>query len=229
MPLIDFSHVHHDGMIVGGDLRQPCFRQRPTGHSHDGPPILVTEFELASHAGTHVDAPRHFDPQGRAIDDLPLEAFCGPAVLSRVTRTAGQPITCADIENGGPAPAADDMLLIKTGWGRHYSAGDEAAYRDYPHLDEEAAAWMVSSRIKLLAMDTMSPDLPASRRPAGYALPVHRILLGSGVLIAENLNLEMAGPGRYEVFAFPLSIASGDGGPARIVGRAIGGRPGGGP
>lgn len=221
MTLIDFSHVYRDGMIVGGDLRKPHFRQRQASHAPGGVPILLTEFELASHAGTHVDAPRHFDPHGPAMDDLPLEAFSGPAVLSQVHRAAGQPITQGDIVAGGPKPSPGDMLLIRTGWGRHYAADDEQAYRDYPHVDEEAAEWMVRSGIKLLATDTMSPDLPASRRPPGFSFPVHRRLLGSGVLIAENLNLELANPGHYEVFAFPLCITSGDGGPARIVGRPL--------
>ncbi|HEY1921086.1 MAG TPA: cyclase family protein [Streptosporangiaceae bacterium] len=219
--LVDFSHVHRDGMIVGGDLRPPVFRQRQTGHAVAGVAILVTEFELASHVGTHVDAPRHFDPAGPAIDELPLEAFCGPAVLSQVTNDPGEPITRADIEQGGPAPEPGDIVIVKTGWGRHYAAATEELYRDYPHLDEQAAHWLVSTGVKLLATDTMSPDLPACRRPAGYTLPVHHILLGAGVLIAENLNLERAEPGRYEVFAFPLAIVSGDGAPARIVGRRL--------
>lgn len=221
MPFIDLSHVNRDGMIVGGDLQPPVFRQRPTGHGGSGPAILVTEFESASHVGTHVDAPRHFDPHGPAMDDLPLDAFCGPAVLSTVTKGAGEPIAQADIEAGGPTLRPGDILIVKTGWGRHYVAGDQEAYGDYPYLDERAAEWLVRSQVKLLGMDTMSPDLPARRRPAGYLLPVHRALLGSGVLIAENLNLELAKPGRYEVFAFPLCIAAGDGGPARVVGRVI--------
>jgi arylformamidase len=221
LTLIDFSHVCQNDMIVGGDLRKPHFQQRLASHAPGGLPILLTEFELASHAGTHVDAPRHFDPHGPAIGDLPLEAFSGPAVLSQVTKAAGQPIVRADILAGGPQPSTGDMLLIRTGWGRYYAANDEQAYRDYPYVDQEAAEWIVQAGIKLLATDTMSPDLPASRRPPGFSFPVHRMLLGSGILIAENLNLELASPGRYEVFAFPLSITSGDGGPARIVGRPL--------
>jgi kynurenine formamidase len=219
--LVDFSHVYRDGMLVGGDLRPPVFRQAPAGHAPPGVTILITKFELASHAGTHVDAPRHFDPAGRALDELPLEAFCGPAVVSLVTRAAGEPVTRADIEAGGPPPEPGDMVIIRTGWGRHYAASDAEAYRDHPYLDEQAATWMAALGVKLLGMDTMSPELPGPRRPPGYPLPVHQILLGAEVLIAENLNLEQAEPGRYEVFAFPLSIISGDGAPARIVGRRL--------
>jgi kynurenine formamidase len=220
--LMDFSHPLRNGTIVGGDLGRPRFRQRATGHAGTELSILVTEFESASHAGTHVDAPRHFFPQAAGIDELPLEAFWGKATLVSVTKEPGEPITIDDILAGGPPAESGDILLIRTGWGRHYISGDTRAYKDHPYLAEPAAEWVVRSGLKMLATDTMSPDLPAPRRPAGgYPLPVHQLLLKSGVLIAENLNLEQAQPGRYEVFAFPLALAHGDGGPARIVGRPV--------
>ena len=39
---------------------------------------------MSVHAGTHVDAPFHFVPDGGAIDSLPLEIFCGPALVHAV-------------------------------------------------------------------------------------------------------------------------------------------------
>ena len=39
---------------------------------------------MSAHAGTHLDAPFHFVPNGATIDTLPLELFMGPAVVYAV-------------------------------------------------------------------------------------------------------------------------------------------------
>ena len=50
------------------------------------------------HAGTHVDAPFHFVPDGITIESLPLETFIGPARVCAVD--AGTHITAADVAKG---------------------------------------------------------------------------------------------------------------------------------
>ena len=47
--------------------------------------------------------------------------------------------------------------------------------------------------------------------------PVHRTLLGAGVVIVEGLDLSAAAPGPYQLVCLPLRIAGGDGAPARAV------------
>ena len=39
------------------------------------PPWRVTALHLGSHSGTHIDAPSHFLPDGKTIDQYPLERF----------------------------------------------------------------------------------------------------------------------------------------------------------
>ena len=53
--------------------------------------------------------------------------------------------------------------------------------------------------------------------PASGDYPVHRILLGAGVLIVEGLELSHVSPGEYQLVCLPLRIAGGDGAPARAV------------
>jgi kynurenine formamidase len=40
----------------------------------------VSAFGMGTHTGTHVDAPGHVEPDGRMLDDCPLERFEGEAV-----------------------------------------------------------------------------------------------------------------------------------------------------
>jgi arylformamidase len=53
--------------------------------SQDG--LQLSRISLGCHAGTHVDAPRHFLLNGGTVDELPIDRFFGPGV--RVTIQPG--------------------------------------------------------------------------------------------------------------------------------------------
>ena len=59
-------------------------------------------------------------------------------------------------------------------------------------------------------------------RPHGFDWPVHHVLLGHGVLIAEHLtNLRPLAGRRIEAMFLALAIEGSDGGPARVIARAL--------
>ena len=68
-------------------------------------------------------------------------------------------------------------------------------------------------------MDVTTPDLPGTHRPEGFGFPVHRALLGNGVLIIENLGakLELFAGRRVEVIAMPLPIKDSDASPISVL------------
>jgi arylformamidase len=70
--------------------------------------------------------------------------------------------------------------------------------------------------VRLVGTDTLSIE-PAGSGVPEDAYPVHRILLGAGVVIVEGLDLSGAPAGSYELVCLPLRIAGGDGAPARAV------------
>ena len=74
------------------DLSQPVAHDGPGWPDHDAPRIRREErrpiegvntqaIAMNVHTGTHVDAPFHFDEAGATIDQMPLEAFAGPALF----------------------------------------------------------------------------------------------------------------------------------------------------
>lgn len=185
-----------------------------------GAGVNVQRYAAPTHVGTHVDAPRHFVPGGATIDALPLDRFAGPGVVVDVARDGPEELDAAEVEG---APGADDVrpgdtVLFRTGWGGKYG---DPGYHEYPWLAGEVADWLLEREVTLVGVDTLSPDRPRALRPEGWdAYPVHRKLLGEGVLIAEHLYLENLDPGeRVEVFCFPVKLRGGDGAPARIVAR----------
>jgi len=76
--------------------------------------------------------------------------------------------------------------------------------------------------VKLVAVDTPTPDLPIARRPPDFIWPVHRTLLRHGILIAEQLaNLRALAGRRVEFIFGPLPIVGSDGSPSRVLARPV--------
>jgi len=184
---------------------------------HEDRGVNVTCLSAAVHAGTHVDAPCHFIPGGLSIDELDLTRVSGLAVCWDVRRGADEAITASDLEACRPRAEAGDVVFVHTGWDVHF-AGDHDAYHHHPYLSVEAADWLLQRRVKMICLDIATPDMPEAVRPAAFDWPVHRLLLGAGVLIAEHLaHLELVAGRRFRALALPIPIVGSDGAPARIV------------
>lgn len=171
----------------------------PVTRMEDGDVAAVSRLALGTHTGTHVDPPAHFVPGGATVDELPLDILVGPAVVADCT--GGAPIDATRLEVLD-LPAGTTRLLLKTAGGGDGSTGT---------LTPEGAGWLVERGVLLVGADTLSIE------PATDDYPVHRVLLGAGVIIVEGLDLTAVAPGRYQLVCLPLRIAGGDGAPARAV------------
>ena len=214
MSLVDLSQPYRDRMF-SQKLFPPVRVERCIRHEDRG--VNVTCLSAAVHAGTHVDAPCHFIPDGPSIDQIDLARVSGPAVCWDVRRGADEAITASDLEACRPRAEAGDVVFVHTGWDVYF-AGDHDAYHHHPYLSVEAADWLLQRRVKMICLDIATPDMPEAVRPAAFDWPVHRLLLGAGVLIAEHLaHLELVAGRRFRALALPIPIVGSDGAPARIV------------
>jgi len=214
LSLVDLSQPYRDRMF-SQKLFPPVRVERCIRHEDRG--VNVTCLSAAVHAGTHVDAPCHFIPGGPSIDQIDLARVSGPAVCWDVRRGADEAITASDLEACRPRAEAGDVVFVHTGWDVHF-AGDHDAYHHHPYLSVEAADWLLQRRVKMICLDIATPDMPEAVRPAAFDWPVHRLLLGAGVLIAEHLaHLELVAGRRFRALALPIPIVGSDGAPARIV------------
>jgi arylformamidase len=190
----------------------------PVARVERGDVAAVSRLTLSTHAGTHVDPPAHFVPGGATVDILPLDVLVGPAVVVDLSEGRG-PIDAARLaaalgDGDGNGGISSPRLLFRTG-----AADDDPAAAGA--LTPDGARWLVEHGVRLVGADTLSIE-PASIEPAsidaaGDTYPVHRILLGSGMIIVEGLDLFGVTPGRYQLACLPLRIAGGDGAPARAV------------
>lgn len=164
-----------------------------------------TKLILSSHAGTHVDAPKHLFQEGLSVDKLSLDTLVGSArVIDLPQVKAIEKHHLDKLYLEGTA-----RVLFKTNNSR--MANKEEFDANYAHLTPGAAKYLVQCGCKLVGIDYLSVDPPVDE------LPVHHILLSAGVIIVEGLNLTEIQGGNYELICLPLKIAHCDGAPARVI------------
>lgn len=164
----------------------------------------VTEIIFGTHSGTHLDAPAHFFLGGKKLSEFSIESFVGRGVLldARGKRNISKDILEGMQINPG------DIVLVFTGWLAKYGSGEY--FEDYPLVSDELAKEFIRLKIKMLGMDSPSPD----KEP----FSVHQTLLQKEILILENL-CNLAGlleTKDFEITALPLKLEA-DGGPARVM------------
>ena len=180
----------------------------------------VQRVTFATHTGTHVDAPLHVLAGGSTIDRTPLSRLVTRGVVLGVDADEARPVGLEDLRGFGGLRDGD-AALFSFGWARH--AGTDRYHR-YPWLSTDLADRLVERDVALVATDTLSPDEPRELRDEGDPYPVHRRLLGAEVPVVENLADPSALVGeRVEVVCLPLKLRGGDGAPARVLVRRLGG------
>ncbi len=189
---------------------------------------IVSKITMSSHAGTHIDAPRHFLFDKGTVDQIAISKLIGkcrvveirpllPSVPSPgVGRVAGgrerskldNSITVSIVKRFNIK--AGDKILFKT---RNAELLKKTKFeKNYVSLSLEAARYLAKKKIDLVGIDYFGIEAKGS---PGH--PVHKALLRAGIVIVEGLDLRKVKPGRYNLVALPLKFIGGDGAPTRAI------------
>lgn len=172
----------------------------------------VTAISLGSHTGTHIDAPNHFIADGLSIDKYDLNKLMGRALVIDVRgKKARELITWEDMKRWEEEMKDGVIVLICTGWSQYWGKDH---YEEHPFIDLNAAKKLMETGVRVVGCDTLSPDDMCS--PTSE---VHKVILGAGGAIAENLRgieevLELEDP---VVSLLPLKLDDCDGSPIRAI------------
>ena len=91
--IIDLTHTITPEMPMYPGSAAPSIK--PTGSlTRDG--FRETQLTIASHTGTHMDAPSHMLPRGSTLEVLPASQFCGRAVVLDVSDLPPRSVITAD-------------------------------------------------------------------------------------------------------------------------------------
>lgn len=205
--IIDLSIILYDG--IRGLETEPRTTFAEMGYA-------TTTLHLYSHAGTHMDAPRHFLDGGDSIDNVPLDRCVGPALVADLThKEANSLISVEDLTPFADRIGAGRRVLLRTDWSLHAEMDD---YRTHmPRISRELARWFVDREISLLGVET--PSVASLRPGMGEELiEVHQILLKAGIVIVEGLaNLHQLRRDEVHLIVLPLKIRGCDGSPVRAI------------
>ena len=221
------------------DLSRELHHRTPAHPTH--PPVVVTvwydhselkqagatrfsskalNLSMSDHAGTHVDAPSHFNPDPRApsIDEMPLETFFTEAFCLDLGHVPlKHEITVAEMEEAlaksGQQIKPRDTVLIDMGVNKRLY-GTPGYLHDFPGLHVSAVHWLADKGVGLFGVEAVSPA------PEGEPnFKAHLACAERGITHIECLwNLEaVVGKGRFRFIGFPLKIRGGTASPIRAV------------
>jgi kynurenine formamidase len=208
MRIIDLSHPVSANMPLWPGTPAPRFDDLHTV-KRDG--FGERWLQLSSHTGTHLDAPSHIVEDAASLDRLPVDNFIGKGVVLDLRDSSDETISLDTLLASRERIAQAEFLLLHTGWSRFW--GSDAYNRGYPCLSAEAAEWLAGAGLKGVGIDAPSFDIWDSE-----SLPIHRCLLGAGLVLIENLTaLDQLFDGDFLLSVLPLNIADAEACPVRAV------------
>lgn len=176
-----------------GDTPYSC---RWTQQLARGDTVNLSAITTSPHVGTHADAPLHVHDGWPASDDLPINAFAGPATVCAFDKVDALP------------RAPIERLLLRT----DASTAGGAFPAEWPVLSVRQVGALLARGLRLLGVDAPSVDGRHST-----ALEVHHALFAGGAYNLENLDLRGVPDGEYDLVALPLKIVGLDAAPVRAV------------
>lgn len=180
------------------------FSYRVSWSKEESGSVNVGEITMSVHTGTHIDAPFHFDSEGKKVKDLDVNLYIGEAKVVHLHNPSS--ISVEDLKKIDLAGVT--RLLIKTGaW-----TNRETFPTSIPPVDKGVAGYLKEQGVRLLGLDLPSVDPLDSKE-----LAAHHELAAHSVHILEGLVLDAIEEGDYELAALPLSLAEADGSPVRAV------------
>lgn len=206
MRIYDISLTISPELVVWPGDSQAEFER--VGKLEEGANSNVTRIALGVHTGTHVDAPFHFIEGGETVEQMSLKTLTGRAYVLYLPDV--DEITAGVLERA-EIPPRTRRLLFKTRNSEIWAGHAERFVEDYVAISADGAQYLVDRGVKLVGVDYLSVA------PYQATKETHEILLKSGMVVVEGLDLSRVSQGRYTLYCLPLKLAGSDGAPARAV------------
>jgi arylformamidase len=203
---VDLTHELADDMAIFPGLARPTFRHIAVVEQ-DG--YAMSEYQLINHIGTHVDAPAHQIAGGDTLDEIPLERLVTDAVTIDVSQRPPGPISREELEPHLDRIRSGDIVFFCSDNARNW--GSDAYWEGWSYPDADASRALIARDVSAVGFDGPSADPVDST-----TFELHRIWLGAGRMIIENVaNLDLL-PERAHVVVAPMKVRGANGAPARI-------------
>jgi kynurenine formamidase len=239
LKVVDCTYTYFEGMP--GIKLPPPFAQTKTyevtnisRYDERGPAWYWNWFSVGEHAGTHIDAPKHWisGKDSNGVDRIEPAELIAPAVIidveSSVASNQDYELSTADLQEwekkNGRIPDGS-VVIMRSGWGKRwpdptrYLGLDDQGRPHGPGFGEDAADFLLKERnISGLAVDTVSTEamaLAGLKKP--MAFPVHFKVHGAKKYQIEMMaSLDALPASGAVIIISPVKVKDGSGAPARI-------------
>ena len=199
------------------DIRDPGFPGEPTltydicTSTAKGDIYNSAIIHLFNHFGTHFDAPKHFNPTGLSITELPLEYFIyEKPLLIDLPKPAGSLIEPEDLTPYLTQLKQADCLLIRTGLEQLRNEDPQQYAANGGAVSIQAAKYLIdhASHLKAIGFDFISLASPANPE---HGVKAHQVMLGmykeNFICIIEDMKLsQLDSKTLKRVLAMPLLV-----------------------
>ncbi|MGH7164349.1 MAG: cyclase family protein [Nitrospiraceae bacterium] len=228
--LVDLTHDFGEETIYWPANKSFQWEKTDWGTTAAGYWYASANFAASEHGGTHIDAPIHFGRGRSTVDQIPLDRLIGPAVVidvrPRCDTDPDYELTVDDLvtwESRYGRIQDGALVFMLSGWGQRWPdrtrylgshTPDDPRTLHFPGLSRGAAEFLITRRlVRGVGIDTASIDPGRSRD-----FPAHRALNSADVYALENVAaLDRLPPRGATVYALPIKIKGGTGGPVRII------------
>lgn len=196
------------------------YRWEPVSSIPEGADANFGILHLLDHFGSHLDAPRHFNQDGPAIADVPLERFIyDQPVLIDIPKEDQELVAREELEPHDEQLHNADIILIRTGWSAIRDPDPDRYAAEGPGVSPDACEYLAAlPKLKAVGLDFIS--LASYRKIDPEGIVAHQILCGVNrdryVIIVEDINLSSYPPEAIRVYAIPLFPEGADSSPCTV-------------
>jgi len=169
-----------------------------------GSSVNVGVLTFGVHGGTHIDAPFHYDKDGKTIDMLCVENFILPVI---VVDAIDKKILDASLLKNADLSDVKGVLFKTLAW------KDRSIFpMDIPVISPDLAPFLKDNGLTLIGVDVPSVDAIEDS-----TVKAHKSLGENNITILEGLVLDNINMGKYELTALPIYLQGSDASPVRAI------------
>ncbi len=179
----------------------------------------VSSVNQGLHTGAHIDSPLHVFRDGITTAEIRLDQVIGEAVVIDLSFVdANHGVTIDDLKRGGADQVKKgDIVLLRTDWTDKMYGKWPDYFTQSPYFPPDSAEWLVAKGPKSIGFDFFEEYCARLPDFTSEDFPMHRVILGAGIVIMEGITNLGALPRRRIPFYAPFyKIEGTEGAPARF-------------
>ncbi len=217
--VIDLTHTLHED-VPTWDGSCGFEMEINTDYKDCTPPDLfrTQKIQMKGGIGTHMDAPAHCFPDTKTIAEFEMENLVTDCVVIDVSSVADEnylamPEVVENFEKEHGKIKENSFVIFYTGWDKNWETKEKYINgHKFPSVHEGTAKLLLERGVVGLGIDTLSADTGAN------GFPVHRVILGAGKYLVENVaNAKSLPPTGSKILVLPIKIKDATEAPVRLV------------